>query len=779
MSEIDNHNENGRRTEGDATAVDESAGVSNHASKDNAASSESREPSSDRKVDWALDAAAMGYKVFPWRSIARNGKQLKLPCIKKWEERATSDPDGIRRMWQRFPGANIAAAVGRSEITALDIDVKGGKRGDTSLRALEAIEGDLPKKRRVGTPTKGEHIHMLGVTGSNAGRLGDGLDVRGMGGWVAMPGSTTAAGIYRWIEREGIEPAPGWFITLAGTPRERDASAGTEPATGWDNPADIERAKHFLSHDAQPAVEGSGGDARTFGVACSLRDMGLCEETAFELMLGLYNPRCVPPWSGDELATKVSNAYRYAKGAAGDSSVTSGFEDDPETAGCGAGANPTDALVRRLNDRFCAVLHGGAFSVFMEDVDHSFDPPRKVWAKMSREAFRHYHENKSVRLPDARKETSLGDLWLKHPERREYPGIVFDPKGGNAGGKLNLWRGWAVEPSPGDWSMLRWLINRVLCGECQASGEYVTKWIAFMLQRPWESPEVAIAFRGGKGTGKGTLGRALMRLAGPHGMIVASPAQFAGRFNAHLRDCVFLFADEAFWPGDKSAEGVLKQLVTEPVISYEGKGVDIAPGRNLVHLMMASNEGWVIPATVDERRFAIFDVTRERQNDRAFFERLWAQLDDGGLAAMAHDLMSLDLDGWHPSQDVPRTEALADQKIMGLPAALKWWHELLTRGTLPLLGETARWKNGPVTLGESARAEMVDDFDRYLKRNRVLSEKATHKAITAAGKQLGLETDRRTPAAGRSASGSSPASATCATGSSAWSAPTACSTEPL
>ena len=97
------------------------------------------------------------------------------------------------------------------------------------------------------------------------------------------------------------------------------------------------------------------------------------------------------------------------------------------------------------------------------------------------------------------------------------------------------------------------------------------RWIAYMLQKPWETPEVAIAFRGEEGTGKGTLGRALMRIAGQHGLTVSHSAQFTGRFNSHLRNCVFLFADEAVWPGDKAGEGILKQLVTEPVLSYEAK----------------------------------------------------------------------------------------------------------------------------------------------------------------------------------------------------------------
>ena len=112
-------------------------------------------------------------------------------------------------------------------------------------------------------------------------------------------------------------------------------------------------------------------------------------------------------------------------------------------------------------------------------------------------------------------------------------------------GKLNLWRGWAVDPKPGDWSLMEELIGDVLCDGDAASEAYVRRWIAYMLQKPWETPEAAIAFRGTEGTGKGTLGRALMQIAGPHGLTVSSRAQFAGRFNSHLRNCVFLFADEA------------------------------------------------------------------------------------------------------------------------------------------------------------------------------------------------------------------------------------------
>src|SRR4051812_10014450 len=61
-----------------------------------------------------------------------------------------------------------------------------------------------------------------------------------------------------------------------------------------------------------------------------------------------------------------------------------------------------------------------------------------------------------------------------------------------------------------------------------------------------------------------------------------------GRFNAHLRDACLLFADEAYWPGDKGAEGSLKRLITEPELFIEGKGRDGVMVENRLHVIIAS-----------------------------------------------------------------------------------------------------------------------------------------------------------------------------------------------
>lgn len=114
-------------------------------------------------------------------------------------------------------------------------------------------------------------------------------------------------------------------------PRERqDEGRSEEPVGGWDNEADVTRAREWLL-DADEAVEGDNGDHKTYATAAMLRDFGVSEEMAFELMNEHWNPRCSPPWNNDELRTKIVNAYRYAANPAGANSIANLFDGVEES----------------------------------------------------------------------------------------------------------------------------------------------------------------------------------------------------------------------------------------------------------------------------------------------------------------------------------------------------------------------------------------------------------------------------------------------------------------
>ena len=96
---------------------------------------------------------------------------------------------------------------------------------------------------------------------------------------------------------------------------------------------------------------------------------------------------------------------------------------------------------------------------------------------------------------------------------------------------------------------------------------------------------------------------------------------------------------------------------------------------------MASNEDWVIPAGIEERRFAVFDVDGNTPG-QGYFDELAAEIKNGGLPAMLHDLLALDLGDWHPRLDVPQTAALEAQKRHGDSDALQWVLGILQAGQI-------------------------------------------------------------------------------------------------
>lgn len=363
-----------------------------------------------------------------------------------------------------------------------------------------------------------------------------------------------------------------------------------------------------------------------------------------------------------------------------------------------------EGVIDSMNELHAVVMEGGRFRIFTEETDPVLN--RLFYQRSTKEDFENLYCNQLVEVAD--RLVTKSTLWIKSGKRRQYKGVVFDPEREHKGW-LNLWKGWSVQPVKGDWSLLKQLILETLVGGSQEYYEYVMNWLAYTIQKPSCAAEVAICFKGQKGTGKGTLGRAMAQLAGAHGLHISSPEHLIGRFNSHLQNCIFLFADEAFWAGDKAGESKLKQLVTEPTLTYEGKGRDAITGKNLIHVMMASNSDWIVPAGLDgERRFAVFDVLDNRRGDKDFFNALNRQMYmEGGLKAMLHELGTRDLKDWAPRDGVPATHALVSQKIESMDDVEKWWYGRLVDGILT--SAVGQWEDGSVTVIKSLlRAEYAE-----------------------------------------------------------------------
>jgi hypothetical protein len=342
--------------------------------------------------------------------------------------------------------------------------------------------------------------------------------------------------------------------------------------------------------------------------------------------------------------------------------------------------------LRELNERhFVARNIGGKTRVVEEVYDAAFDRHRLTFQSFDdfRNSYMHRQVEAGRKADGGLVMKRLGHWWLDHAQRRQYDFLVFAPGAPERDGYYNLWRGFAYDPVPGDWSLLKGHLLENVCSGNEVHFAYLLRWMARAVQKPGEPAETAVVLRGDQGVGKGFPIRHFGRLFGRHFLPVSQPSHLVGNFNQHLRDCVLLFADEAFYAGDKKHESVLKSLITEPTIAIEAKGRDVETQPNYIHLMMASNEKWVVPTDVLDRRFFVVDVAAHRRKDTAYFRAVVAQLEAGGYGAMLHELLTLDLTGWHPGE-IPESSARAEQKLLSLRGPARYVYELLCSGEPPL-----------------------------------------------------------------------------------------------
>lgn len=341
--------------------------------------------------------------------------------------------------------------------------------------------------------------------------------------------------------------------------------------------------------------------------------------------------------------------------------------------------------LQRLNAKHAVVRSvGGSCRIISEEWDEELG--RLSLDYQTASDFNTYYQNQNMEMMVEGKEgpklvsVPLGKWWLTHPNRRSYERVIFAP-GREVKGSYNLWTGFGCEARPGKCELYLQHLRENICSGNEEYFQYLLGWMASAVQRPGEQGHVAIVLQGARGAGKGVFASNFGALFGRHFLTVTHGDHLVGKFNAHLRDCVLLFGDEAFYAGDKKHEGMLKVLITERLLMTEKKGVDAQTGRNYTHVILASNDDWVVPAGENERRFFIMRVSDERMQDTKFFSEVSREMENGGHEALLHFLMHYDLANYNV-RDVPKTDALQAQKAHSFSAIEEWWYSKLQDGEI-------------------------------------------------------------------------------------------------
>lgn len=234
----------------------------------------------------ALAAVQAGWHVFP---LARGSKLPAIPrnmggqgCLDATLDRTLID------QWNVVPDLNWGIGCGPSNLVVIDIDPKNGGNA--------AVLDHLPETFTVRTASGGWHAYFSGQAANRVGLL-QGVDVRGVGGYVVAPGSVVAPGAYVVERLLPVVAAPEWLLAAIGAPRQlRPSDVHSEPPEGMvRGPTWLAEARAHL-RNLPPAVKGEGG-AKLFAAAALMQRGWLLDRaTADALLRQEYNPRCSPPW---------------------------------------------------------------------------------------------------------------------------------------------------------------------------------------------------------------------------------------------------------------------------------------------------------------------------------------------------------------------------------------------------------------------------------------------------------------------------------------------------
>ncbi|WP_432008628.1 bifunctional DNA primase/polymerase [Streptomyces bacillaris] len=236
----------------------------------------------------ALQAAERGWHVFPLRPRdKRPALHGETTCPRtgdctaghrKWEQRATTDPDRIRTAWSA--GAfNVGIATGPSGLVVVDLDPvkakdpKGTPDGVTSLQALcERAGKAVPTTYRTRTASGGYHLYFTAPTGvrlgNSAGRLGKHIDTRAHGGYVVSAGSAIPLGAYEVVDPTEPAPLPEWLYAPL-TPRQSSRGLTAVPV-----PVRASRYAAAALRAETAAVAGAGEGVRNWTLVRAARALG-------------------------------------------------------------------------------------------------------------------------------------------------------------------------------------------------------------------------------------------------------------------------------------------------------------------------------------------------------------------------------------------------------------------------------------------------------------------------------------------------------------------------
>jgi len=631
------------------------------------------------------------------------------PCLKdNLNTNCSNDPARIREWSKMFPNCNWGLAHKKSRMMVIDVDTnpKKNKQGQVTYDNLDMLYG-FPETEMTRTPSGGFHKLYEGEHIMALGKNGLGLDIDAPN-YVLIAGCQLSDGT-RYVDEGDLfaVPCPAWiYDVIKSTKETARISNADEVVVDLDKPGNIEMAIDFLQEDAEPAIEGSGGDFATYRTACYLKDIGISRETAVDLLNEYYNPRCEPAWDREGLERKVNSAYTYSNlSKVGGKTAEADFADDPvETDFEPMGIYNIEKGVYELNAVRLVTESDAREDIAVREAAKPADPFRP---KTKKQVISNWvwvvGMKRWINKQDPRGKYNEREMWDVTQFDSEYNRLICKDRGSasdrllrmKAGGPqcvfgvgfkpgqeqilengqmFNLYRKPYVVPAEGD---LKWWNDHLeyLFPE-EEYRNHLLNWMAWLVQKIEEKPKHALIIQGEvNGTGKSFIGKVLANILHLNNVSIVSQNGLSGRFNAWALQCKLIVVEELRAADRAAVKEALHDIITEDVIAVEKKGVDAIKVENCFGVMAFTNDDAALTLDNTDRRYLIVRTDAQRRSP-GYYVNLFARLNDpASMAAVAYMLMNRDLGEYTGQAAAPFTAAKAAMQAASASDLEMWMLE--------------------------------------------------------------------------------------------------------
>lgn len=239
--------------------------------------------------------------------------------------------------------------------------------------------------------------------------------------------------------------------------------------------------------------------------------------------------------------------------------------------------------------------------------------------------------------------------------------VGFDPAGEDPNCKLNTWGGWPTTPKAGRCDNLLDLLRYLCTGENNSAElfDWVIRWLAYPIQHPGAKMHSAIVVHGPQGTGKSRFFEAYASIFGEYS-IVLNQGAIEDKFNSDWTSRkLFILADEIVARQDMyHLKNQLKNFITGEWVRVNPKNLAAHKERNHMNIVFLSNEKQPVILENDDRRHCV--IWTPEKLEQSYYDELGEEIENGGIAALHHYLLHLDLGDFKPWTRPPMTKAKRD-----------------------------------------------------------------------------------------------------------------------